>query len=78
MMSEPQRGQRALVMTGQFKKDLKRVRKRGLSIKELEAVIDLILAGEVLPPQWRDHLLTGDYAGFRECHIRRLVVDLSG
>ena len=70
MMSEAQRGQRALVMTGQFKKDLKRARKRGLPIKELEAVIDLILAGEVLPPQRRDHLLTGDYAGFRECHIR--------
>ena len=70
MMSEPQRGQRALVMTSQFKKDLKRARKRGLPIKELEAVIDLILTGEVLPPQRRDHLLTGDYAGFRECHIR--------
>ena len=56
MMSEPQRGQRALVMTGQFKKDLKRARKRGLPIKELEAVIDLILAGDVLPPQRRDHL----------------------
>ena len=66
MMSEPQRGQRALVMTSQFKKDLKRARKRGLPIKELEAVIDLILTGEVLPPQRRDHLLTGDYAGFRE------------
>ena len=70
MMSEPQRGQRALVMTSQFKKDLKRARKRGLPIKELEAVIDLILAGEVLPPQRRDHLLTGNYAGLRECHIR--------
>lgn len=65
MMSESQRGQRALVMTSQFKKDLKRARKRGLPIKELEAVIDLILTGEVLSPQWRDHLLTGDYAGFR-------------
>ncbi|WP_435372495.1 type II toxin-antitoxin system YafQ family toxin [Schaalia meyeri] len=69
-MSKSQRGRRALVMTGQFKRDLKRARKRGLPIKELEAVIELILAGEVLPPQRRDHLLTGDYAGFRECHVR--------
>ena len=68
-MSEPERGQRALVMTAQFKKDLKRARKRGLPIKELEAVIDLILAGEALPPSRRDHLLTGNYVGFRECHI---------
>ena len=70
MMSETQRGQRALVMTAQFKKDLKRARKRGLPIKELEAVIDLIVAGEGLPPSRRDHLLTGNYAGFRECYIR--------
>ena len=70
MMSEPERGQRALVMTAQFKKDLKRARKRGLPIKELEAVIDLLLAGEALPPSRRDHLLTENYLGFRECHIR--------
>lgn len=69
-MSETQRGQRALVMTAQFKKDLKRARKRGLPIKELEAVIDVILVGEALPPSRRDHLLTGNYAGFCECHIQ--------
>ena len=65
MMSETQRGQRALVMTAQFKKDLKRARKRGLPIKELEAIVDMILVGEALPPSRRDHLLTGNYAGFR-------------
>ena len=69
-MSETQRGQRALVMTAQFKKDLKRARKRGLPIKELEAVVDMILEGADLPPKHRDHLLSGDYAGFRECHIK--------
>ena len=68
-MSETQRGQRALVMTSQFKKDLKRARKRGLPIKELEAVVDMILEGADLPPKHRDHLLSGDYTGFRECHI---------
>ena len=70
MASKSQQGRRALVMTSQFKKDLKRARKRGLPIRELEAVIDLVLAGEALPPQRRDHLLSGDYAGFRECHIQ--------
>lgn len=39
MTSESQQGRRALVMTSQFKKDLKRARKRGLPIGELEAVI---------------------------------------
>lgn len=70
MMNESQQGRRSLVMTSQFKKDLKRARKRGLPVGELEAVVDMILEGADLPPKYRDHLLSGDYAGFRECHIR--------
>lgn len=70
MASKSQQGRRALVMASQFKKDLNRACKRGLSIGELEAVIDAILEGTDLPPKHRDHLLSGDYAGFRECHIQ--------
>lgn len=70
MVSKSQQGRRALVMTSRFKKDLKRARKRGLPIGELEAVVDMILEGADLPPKHRDHLLSGDYAGFRECHIQ--------
>ena len=70
MVSKSQQGRRALVMTSQFKKDLKRARKRGLPIGELEAVVDMILEGADLPPKHHDHLLSGDYAGFRECHIQ--------
>ena len=70
MMSDSQQGRRSLVMTSQFKKDLKRARKRGLPIGELEVVIDAILEGADLSPRHRDHLLSGDYAGFRECHIQ--------
>lgn len=69
-MNESQQGRRSLVMTSQFKKDLKRARKRGLPVGELESVVDMILEGADLPPKHRDHLLSGDYAGFRECHIR--------
>lgn len=35
----------------------------------LEAVIDQLAAGKPLAEKHRDHLLTGDYGGFRECHI---------
>lgn len=70
MVSKSQQGRRSLVMTSQFKKDLKRARKRGLPVGELEAVVDMILEGADLPPKYRDHLLSGDYAGFRECHIQ--------
>lgn len=52
-----------------FKKDYKRVKKRGYDVKLLERVIELLAQGEALPPAYKDHILVGDYAGCRECHI---------
>ena len=36
----------------------------------LNAIVDQLAAGQPLPDKNRDHALTGDYIGFRECHIR--------
>lgn len=58
-----------LVTTNQFKKDLKRIKKRGLSLSKLEAVLDCLLEEQTLDPKHRDHALVGNYIGFRECHI---------
>lgn len=58
-----------LVTTGQFRKDFKRVKKRGYDMKLLEDVIDLLLNEQPLAERYRDHSLSGNYAGFRECHI---------
>lgn len=55
--------------TTQFKKDYKRAIKRGLKIELLEKVVELLAVGEVLPEKNRDHELTGNWAGHRECHI---------
>ena len=55
--------------TGQFKKDLKRAKKRGKDTDELFAVIDKLSNGEVLVEKYRDHGLSGNYKGCRECHI---------
>jgi mRNA interferase YafQ len=52
-----------------FKKDYKRVVKRGYHIPLMEAVIDLLAEEKPLPPQYKDHPLSGDYIGCRECHI---------
>lgn len=52
-----------------FKKDFKRVVKRGYDIRLLEEVIALLASGEELPSKYRDHRLIGDYADCRECHI---------
>ena len=52
-----------------FKKDFKRIKKRGYDISWLEKIVEL-LANEVpLPEQFKDHNLSGNYNGFRECNI---------
>lgn len=58
-----------LVTTGQFRKDYKRLKKRGYDMKLLEEVIDLLQNEQPLDDHYRDHGLIGNYMGFRECHI---------
>ena len=55
--------------TSRFQKDLKRAAKRGYNTELLTAVIKKLANGELLAQKHRDHALTGDYAGCRECHI---------
>lgn len=55
--------------TGQFKKDLKLAKKRGLLLNDLYAILDKLAADEPLPDKCRNHLLHGDYNGYWECHI---------
>lgn len=59
-----------LVPTLQFKRDYKRMKKRGLNMAELQIVLDKLCADKPLEERHRDHALVGRYAGFRECHIR--------
>ena len=52
-----------------FKKDYTRIKKRGYDPRLLEKVVGLLAEGQPLPPEYRDHALSGDYSGCRECHI---------
>ena len=58
-----------LVTTSKFRKDLKRLRKRGLDLAELDRVITSLCNEEQLDERYHDHALTGNFNGFRECHI---------
>ena len=58
-----------VAQTKQFKKDVKRMRKRGKDLEKVKAVIDLLVAEEPLPPKNRDHKLGGNWLGRRDCHI---------
>ena len=56
--------------TGQFKKDYKLARKRNLNIELLDEIILKLARGEELPKENRDHALSGNWLGYRECHIQ--------
>lgn len=52
-----------------FQKRLKTNTKRGYDISLLTNVLKLLAQGEPLPAKYKDHTLTGNYKGCRECHI---------
>ena len=52
-----------------FKRDYKRLQKRGYNLRLLDEVIQMLAEGKPLPAKYRDHPLSGDYAGCRECHV---------
>ena len=56
--------------TTAYKKAYKLMKKRGLDISLLDEVVDLLRQGKQLEERYRDHGLTGNFAGFRECHIK--------
>ncbi len=58
-----------IVPSNQFRKDLKLAVKRGLRIEKLQFVINVLARQEVLDAKYRDRGLSGEYRGFRECHI---------
>jgi len=59
-----------LEMTAKFRKDYKLCKKRGLNLSLLTDVINILLAEKPLDERHHDHALTGNYIGFRECHIQ--------
>jgi mRNA interferase YafQ len=55
--------------TNRFMKDVKKMKKRGKSFDVFKEVIQQLAQGELLDEKFRDHKLTGNYVGTRECHI---------
>lgn len=52
-----------------FRKDFKRIVKRGYDVRLLEKVIEILVSGSLLPEKYKDHSLNGNYRDCRECHI---------
>lgn len=73
---------RALAETTQFKTDKKRIKRSGRhDWEKMRQVVKELMNDRPLPKKQRDHELSGDYAGVRECHIEAdwlLIYDKAG
>ena len=61
---------RTIVLSTQFRKDLKLARKRNLPEEKLNEIVFMLANDIELPTNNHDHALTGNKTGFRECHIQ--------
>jgi len=41
---------------------------------DVEKVVLMIAQGEILPRNYKDHKLSGEYEGYRECHIKNDIL----
>jgi len=55
--------------TNQFKKDYKKIKKQNKNLLKLRVVIEKLVEGQLLEPKYRDHQLSGNWKGHRDCHI---------
>ena len=60
---------RTIHRTSQFKKDVKQMGKRGKKFEDFKVVLSKLVEGETQEAKYRDHILSGQYKGTRECHI---------
>lgn len=55
--------------SARFKKDFKVCAKRGYKMALLQQAVDTLRIPAMLPAKNKEHNLSGNYSGYRECHI---------
>ncbi|MCL2176414.1 MAG: type II toxin-antitoxin system YafQ family toxin [Firmicutes bacterium] len=55
--------------TNAFKRDIKRITKRGKDLNKLDKVMEILETGKPLDKKYRDHALVGNLKGTRDLHI---------
>ena len=56
-------------LTTQFRRDYKFAKKQDRDMNLLNKAIEILASGEQLPESYRDHPLSDNWKGHRECHI---------
>jgi mRNA interferase YafQ len=59
-----------LILSGKFKKDLKKCIKRNFNMLEINEVFILLQNNGELPAKYKPHTLSGNYSNCWECHIK--------
>lgn len=59
-----------LQVTNTFRRDFKKIKKRNYNLSLLNDIVEMLLDGKTLPDKNKDHALTGNWNGYRECHIQ--------
>ena len=59
-----------VVLSNRFKRDLKRISRRGYDVGLLEKTVQTLAEGKTLAASSHDHPLSGNWSGYRECHIQ--------
>ena len=57
------------IRSSQFKRDVKKAAKRGKDLEKLRVLLSLLIQGKPLPSEYQDHLLKGNWKGYRDVHI---------
>jgi mRNA interferase YafQ len=57
------------VQSSQFKRDVKRMKKRGKDMTKLRNLLTSLIEQRPLPASYRDHSLSGNWIGYRDAHI---------
>ncbi len=58
-----------IVYTTQFKRDYKKIKKQKKELNKLKVLIEKLVSGERLKLSYKDHQLSGEFKGYRDCHI---------
>ena len=62
---------RVVEITGRFKRDYRREKRSDATLDTvLQPVLDVLVTDEVLPANLSDHLLSGKWKGYRDCHVK--------
>jgi mRNA interferase YafQ len=60
---------RTIRYSSKFRKEYRQSHKQGKNTALVDWIIDELANDRPLPPKHRDHALTGNWKGFRECHV---------